>query len=48
MLMDATVHVVDDDVGIRDALKWLLKSRGLDLSFIQVPKRSWKRSSQAR
>ena len=30
MLMDATVHVVDDDVGIRDALKWLLKSRGLD------------------
>jgi two-component system, LuxR family, response regulator DctR len=31
---DPTVHVVDDDDAIRDALSWLLRSRG-------VPARSW-------
>jgi two-component system response regulator DctR len=31
---DATVHVVDDDDAIRDALAWLLRSRG-------VPARAW-------
>jgi two-component system response regulator DctR len=33
-MSDATVHVVDDDDAIRDALSWLLRSRG-------VPARSW-------
>jgi len=32
--MKPTVHVVDDDDAIRDALSWLLRSRG-------VPARSW-------
>lgn len=31
---EATVHVIDDDDAIRDALGWLLRSRG-------VPARSW-------
>ncbi len=26
---EATVHIVDDDAAIRDALSWLLRSRGL-------------------
>ncbi|HEX2545650.1 MAG TPA: response regulator transcription factor, partial [Ramlibacter sp.] len=26
---DATVFIVDDDAGVRDALAWLLRSRGL-------------------
>jgi two-component system response regulator DctR len=34
MTPDATVYVVDDDDAIRDALSWLLRSRG-------VPARSW-------
>ena len=33
-MADATVHVVDDDDAIRDALSWLLRSRG-------VPARTW-------
>jgi two-component system response regulator DctR len=33
-MADATVHVVDDDDAIRDALAWLLRSRG-------VPARTW-------
>lgn len=28
-MSDSTVHVVDDDEAIRDALSWLLRSRGL-------------------
>ncbi len=32
--MEPTVHVVDDDDAIRDALSWLLRSRG-------VPARTW-------
>jgi two-component system response regulator DctR len=28
-MSDATVHVVDDDAAIRDALSWLLRSRGV-------------------
>ena len=28
-MSDATVHVVDDDEAIRDALRWLLRSRGV-------------------
>lgn len=33
-MSEATVHVVDDDDAIRDALSWLLRSRG-------VPARTW-------
>ncbi len=33
-MAEATVHVIDDDDAIRDALGWLLRSRG-------VPARSW-------
>lgn len=33
-MLEATVHVIDDDDAIRDALGWLLRSRG-------VPARSW-------
>jgi two-component system response regulator DctR len=33
-MTQATVHVVDDDEAIRDALSWLLRSRG-------VPARTW-------
>lgn len=33
-MSEATVHVVDDDDAIRDALAWLLRSRG-------VPARAW-------
>ncbi len=33
-MAEPTVHVVDDDDAIRDALSWLLRSRG-------VPARSW-------
>lgn len=29
MTLEAAVHVVDDDDAIRDALRWLLRSRGL-------------------
>jgi two-component system response regulator DctR len=34
VMPEATVHVIDDDDAIRDALGWLLRSRG-------VPARSW-------
>ena len=33
-MKEGTVHVVDDDDAIRDALSWLLRSRG-------VPARTW-------
>jgi two-component system response regulator DctR len=33
-MSEGTVHVVDDDDAIRDALAWLLRSRG-------VPARTW-------
>ena len=29
--MIATVHIVDDDVDVRESLKWLLESIGLNV-----------------
>ncbi len=38
-IKDATAHIVDDDSAVRDALQWLLQSRG-------VPSQTWNTASE--
>jgi two-component system, LuxR family, response regulator DctR len=40
-IQDATVYIVDDDTGVRDALAWLLRSRRLDHEVFASAEAFW-------